>query len=51
MFFGVPPPNQDPSNEGEHSSLSPKDRLDGFIYGIGVVTLVLVVAAILIAVL
>jgi hypothetical protein len=46
MLFGVPPPNQDPQYEAEYVKRTPRERLEGVIYGLGVVTLLLVVAAV-----
>jgi hypothetical protein len=45
-LFGIPPPNQDPKYEADFVKRSPKERLEGFIYGMAVVTLLVVVAAV-----
>ena len=46
MLFGVPPPNQDPQYEADYVKRTPKERFEAFIFGIGVITLVLVVAVV-----
>ena len=49
MFFGVPPPNQDPRYEGEFGKRTPGQRLEGFAYGICVITLLLVIAVVVLS--
>jgi hypothetical protein len=50
MIFGVPPPNQDPMSEGELQR-TPKQRLEGMVYGLAVVTVVVLIAAVVLMVL
>ena len=45
MIFGVPPPNQNPELEA-YDKRTPRERLQGTLYALAVVTFLLIVAAI-----